>query len=142
MTLPANYRLGHLRLLPGHAVLALAGDSSNAAGFTSSDGGLTWRRFTVPPSPMRYGDLSFADDSHWWATRYGLVFQTSDAGQTWQKVNGMPLLEDWHYQTAHVIDSRHDWWLMISTARGNDSALAMTSDGGVHWTPVNVPRPG
>ena len=143
MSFPTDDFVAQLTLLPDHGVLAVLTDAfSNLIGFTSFDAGQTWRRIAGPPWPTRYFDFSFVDDAHWWATRYGLVFTTSDAGQTWHKVNVMPLLEDWNYQTSQVIDSRHAWSEMISMGNSMVTALAMTSDGGVHWTPVNVPRPG
>jgi len=110
--------------------------------FKTSDGGQTWHTLAPAPEPTRYADISFADDTHWWASRYGYLFKTSDGGQAWRPVGVKPLLGDWNYQPAHVIDSMHAWSQMISTAHSTDSALAMTSDGGVTWTSVDVPRPG
>jgi len=38
----------------------------------------------------------------------------------------------------HVLDSKHAWALtMVVGGYG----LALTSDGGLHWTQANVPQP-
>ena len=132
-----------LTLMPQRGIFAVVSDlTGDLIGLTSMDSGQTWRTLAPAPEPTRYADISFADDTHWWASRYGYLFKTSDGGQTWQRVGVKPLLGDWNYQPAHVIDSMHAWSQMISTAHSTDSALAMTSDGGVTWTSVNVPRPG
>ena len=138
-----QFLFGLLTLLPERGVLAVVGDlTGDLVAFTSLDSGESWRRIAAPPEPARFADISFVDDTHWWASRYGYLFKTSDAGQTWQRVGVKPLLEDWNYQPSHVIDSMHAWSEMISTAHSTVSALATTSDGGVTWTSVNVPRPG
>ena len=132
-----------LTLMPQRGIFAVVSDlTGDLIGLTSMDSGQTWRTLAPAPEPTRYADISFADDTHWWASRYGYLFKTSDGGQTWRPVGVKPLLGDWNYQPAHVIDSMHAWSQMISTAHSTDSALAMTSDGGVTWTSVNVPRPG
>ena len=132
-----------LTLMPQRGIFAVVSDlTGDLIGLTSMDSGQTWRTLAPAPEPTRYADISFADDTHWWASRYGYLFKTSDGGQTWQPVGVKPLLADWNYQPAHAIDSMHAWSQMISTAHSTDSALAMTSDGGVTWTSVNVPRPG
>ncbi len=132
-----------LTLMPQRGIFAVVSDlTGDLIGLTSMDSGQTWRTLAPAPEPTRYADISFADDTYWWASRYGYLFKTSDGGQTWQRVGVKPLLGDWNYQPAHVIDSMHAWSQMISTAHSTDSALAMTSDGGVTWTSVDVPRPG
>jgi photosystem II stability/assembly factor-like uncharacterized protein len=132
-----------LTLMPQRGIFAVVSDlTGDLIGLTSMDSGQTWRTLAPAPEPTRYADISFADDTHWWASRYGYLFKTSDGGQTWQPVGVKPLLADWNYQPAHAIDSMHAWSQMISTAHSTDSALAMTSDGGVTWTSMNVPRPG
>jgi photosystem II stability/assembly factor-like uncharacterized protein len=132
-----------LTLMPQRGILAVVADlAGELIGVTSLDSGQTWRTISPPPEPTRYDDISFVDDTHWWASRFGYLFKTSDAGQTWQRVDLKPLLGDWNYQPSHVIDSMHAWSMMISTGHSTDTALAMTSDGGVTWTAVNVPRPG
>ena len=112
-----------LTLMPQRGIFAVVSDlTGDLIGLTSMDSGQTWRTLAPAPEPTRYADISFADDTHWWASRYGYLFKTSDGGQTWRPVGVKPLLGDWNYQPAHVIDSMHAWSQMISTAHSTDSA--------------------
>jgi hypothetical protein len=129
-------------LVPGGGVLAAADDLNGApVGLTSFDGGSTWRRLTPPPGGTTYGDFIFLDTFHWWAMRYGSLFKSSDAGQTWKQVSLQ--LDDWDY-LPQVIDATHAWAQLVATpqtALAPGTGLAITSDGGLHWSPVNVPSP-
>ncbi len=134
-------------LLPGNGVIAQVADYSGAVGgaFTSFDHGQSWRLIPPPPAPAELADLSFVDSRHWWASRWDILFKTSDAGQTWTPVHTVPpdIPGDWTFGPAHVIDSGHAWLQMTSANRRNGaSGLEMTSDGGVHWVAANVPEPG
>ena len=104
------------------------------------DRGHSWLQVELPPGPFQYGGLSFVDDQHWWVSNANILSKTSDAGQTWQQVRTVDpdVSGDWTFQPAQVIDARHAWLIMSTPlARG----LAMSSDGGMHWTPVTVPQP-
>ncbi|HSS60512.1 MAG TPA: hypothetical protein VLK30_03530 [Candidatus Limnocylindrales bacterium] len=129
-------------VLPGQGVLVLLTTYLGIVeAFTSFDGGRTWDSITFPPGPFSFGDISFVDRTHWWVSRANLLRKTSDGGLTWQTVVTVDpdVSGDWGMQTDHVIDARHAWTLMIGRT---GTALAMTSDGGVHWRPANVPLPG
>lgn len=130
-------------LLPGAGVLAVAIDqNSTPVGLTSFDGGSTWRRLPPPPGETAYSDFAFQDAFHWWAMRYGTLFKSSDAGQTWKEVAQQ--LDEWDY-VPQLVDAKHAWAQMtVVFPRANPpqgTGLATTSDGGIHWTPVNVPKP-
>ncbi|MGH7761412.1 MAG: WD40/YVTN/BNR-like repeat-containing protein [Candidatus Dormibacteraceae bacterium] len=130
-------------LLPGHGLLAVADDlNAGPVGLTSFDGGTTWRRLPSPPGNAGYADFVFQDASHWWAMRFGALFKSSDAGMSWKQVSLQ--LDDWNY-LPQVIDAKHAWAQMVGVAPGLAQApgtgLAVTSDGGLHWTPVQVPVP-
>jgi photosystem II stability/assembly factor-like uncharacterized protein len=130
-------------MLPGTGVLAVAVDeNANPVGLTSFDGGSTWRRLPPPPGETAYSDFIFQDTFHWWAMRYGTLFKSSDAGQTWKEVAQQ--LDEWDY-TPQVVDAKHAWAQMtVVFPRSNPpqgTGLATTADGGIHWTPVNVPKP-
>jgi len=79
---------------------------------------------------------------HWWAMRNGDLFKSSDAGISWVHVHLQ--LDAWDYVVG-VIDARHAWARLdqafprIAPLVG--TGLALTSDGGVHWTYANVPTP-
>jgi photosystem II stability/assembly factor-like uncharacterized protein len=128
-------------LLPGAGVIAYIdfGLQTDLIPYTSFDGGTTWRLVTRPPgAPVQ--DITFQDSSHWWATGFRTVWKSSDAGQSWMSVDQH--LDTWVYQ-PQFIDAKHGWAAMFIT-RGfvaPPDGLAMTSDGGLHWTQVDAPRP-
>ena len=130
-------------LLPGAGVLAVVFDPNGTpVGLTSFDGGTTWRRISPPPGETAYSQFVFQDTFHWWAMRNGTLFRSSDAGQSWKQVSQQ--LDEWDY-APQFIDAKHAWGMMTATvptanlSRG--TGLATTSDGGLHWNPVNVPKP-
>jgi len=130
-------------LLPGAGVLAsTTDDAGNPVGLASFDGGSNWRRLAPPPGSTQYGDFIFQDTFHWWAMRFGTLFKSSDGGQTWRQVSIQ--LDDWDY-LPQVIDAKHAWAQLVAPLPGgnafNGTGLATTGDGGLHWSPVNVPNP-
>ena len=71
---------------------------------------------------------------HWWSIKGTALFKSSDAGQSWVMVtNALPDLQ----YIPHVLDSKHAWALTIVVG---GYGLALTSDGGLHWTQANVPK--
>lgn len=132
-----------VRLIPGGGVLVAVGSNFGPlAVFVSVDQGHSWREVKIPRPSAAWAAASFVDSTHWWASGSRLLYKTDDAGLTWRGISMAGLPDDWNDQPARVIDAKHGWLPMISMAGSSDSALAMTSDGGLHWTPVNVPRPG
>lgn len=130
-------------LVPGAEVLAVVLDqNATPVGLTSFDGGSTWHRLPPPPGNTNYSDFIFQDKFHWWAMRYGTLFKSSDGGQSWKQVSLQ--LDDWDY-VPQVIDAKHAWAQMVATfprtTPTQGSGLATTADGGLHWSPVNVPNP-
>lgn len=118
-------------LLPGAGVLVSDSCECTPSGpfdFTSLDGGLSWKYLPPPP-----GEVAFQDVSHWWAMKGTSLSKSSDAGQTWTTVTNV--LPDWQF-VPHIMDSRHAWALLF-VAGGY--GLAVTDDGGLHWTRAAVP---
>jgi hypothetical protein len=72
--------------------------------------------------------------------RFGTLWKSSDAGQSWKHVGQQ--LDDFDYR-PHVIDAKHAWAELRSSTgtRFPVTGLAMSSDAGLHWTYVNVPKP-
>ena len=127
---------------PGGQVVVLVNDDSALLGaYSSDDLGKTWQALSPPPTFSTFADLSFVDATHWIAMRSGFAYKTADAGATWVRIEVEGLPYDWRYLEARAIDATHAWWAMIGTAKSTESALAMTSDGGLHWKTVNVPKP-
>ena len=130
----------HVTLLPGVGVIAFVDYDVRGGAYTSFDGGKTWRALALPPPEIGYSDFVFQDSTHWWAMRFGTLWKSSDAGQTWKHVG--QLLDDFDYR-PHVIDAKHAW-AELHTSTGSRfpvTGLAMSSDAGMHWTYVNVPKP-
>jgi photosystem II stability/assembly factor-like uncharacterized protein len=122
-----------VQLLPQIGAVATTGSgvtgSSVADLLTSFDTGSTWR--LVPSLP---GEVGYEDAFHWWAIKGTLLSKSTDAGQTWSQVNNA--LPDWQF-VPHVLDSKHAWAeLTVPGGYG----LALTGDGGLHWTRGNVPQ--
>ena len=97
--------------------------------YTSFDGDTTWR---VVPSP---GFLAYQDSTHWWATTSDALFKSSDAGRSWKQVATMPT--SWQVFGPVILDPMHAW-ASINVMGG--FGLALTSDGGLHWTLAKVPK--
>lgn len=121
-----------VQLLPQIGAVAttesgVTGSSENYV-FTSFDTGSTWRY--LPPSP---GYISYQDAFHWWAIQGRVLSKSSDAGQTWIQISDT--LPDWQI-LPDILDSKHAWSSIVAGGYG----LALTSDGGLHWTRVNVPQ--
>ncbi len=114
-----------VRLLPLVAAVAATGGGI----FTSFDTGGTWRY--VPPPP---GEVGYQDDFHWWAIKGTVLSKSSDAGQTWSEISNT--LPDWQF-VPYLLDSKHAW-AELTVVGG--FGLALTSDGGLHWTRANVPQ--
>jgi len=128
-------------LLPGAGVVAFVDAYVQSAAFTSFDGGRSWRALALPPGETSYSDFVFQDSTHWWAMRFGTLWKSSDAGQSWKHVGQQ--LDDWDYR-PHVIDANHAWAELHGSigTRFSVTGLAMTRDAGMRWTYVNVPMPG
>jgi len=109
--------------------------------YSTFDGGSTWRWLAPPPGETTYSDFVYQDAFHWWAMRFGTLWKTSDAGQSWKQVSQQT--DDWDYR-PQVVDAKHAWALLVGSP-GNQvpgTGLAMTSDGGLHWRQVDAPQPG
>ena len=129
--------------VPGGGVLVVTNDVfGNYEGAVSFDMGRSWKRTQLPTQQPYLDVFSFLDTRAWWVSDPGLLlYRTEDGGQTWHGVRTVVAdsLNDWTFESAHMVDAKHGWALI--TLRSS-SGLALTSDGGVHWSAVNVPRPG
>jgi photosystem II stability/assembly factor-like uncharacterized protein len=134
-----------LELLPAEGVVASTGCKGFASVVTSFDLGVTWSYLPPPPPyPNTVGRVGYQDARHWWLMAGGDLYKTSDAGQTWAHV-GLQL-DEWEY-FPHPLDAMHAWaqLVILGPLPPNTfhrlSGVAVTSDGGVHWTRVKVPHP-
>ncbi len=106
--------------------------ASESSLFTSGDGGNTWRQ--VPPPP---GFVTYQDPVHWWATTRTTLFKSADAGHLWKQVATIP--PDWEFGVPGILDPMHAWASLVMMG---GTGLALTNDGGLHWTLANVPQLG
>jgi photosystem II stability/assembly factor-like uncharacterized protein len=129
-----------VRLLPDAGVaVAVSPDPSSAYEYTSFDGGASWTYVPRRATEVFAGGESYEDSHRWWVIDQGVLYKSSDAGQTWTRASDpLPNGRYWQY-LVHVIDSNDAW---AEIAIGEGSGLALTHDGGAHWTRVQVPQPG
>jgi photosystem II stability/assembly factor-like uncharacterized protein len=126
-----------VRLLPGTGVItAVSRSVTFEYSYTTFDRGASWKPVPHRPDEVFAGGESFVDALHWWVIDHGVLFKSSDAGQTWKPAS-QPLENGqfWLY-LVHVIDPM-DAWAEVDV--GEVSGLALTHDGGLHWARVVVP---
>ena len=129
MTLP------HVYLISGCGVMAMVLNQA----YASFDGGEKWRHL-VPAPAVSYFEVAFEDATHWWAMQQdGDLYKTSDSGESWRRV--APHQVDGVRFVIGIIDPKHAWVQFLAGSPRQASGVALTSDGGVHWTYANVPNP-
>jgi len=128
--------LGSVRLLPTDGVVA----NIDCGAFSSFDRGDTWTSVpTPPPDSTSWARMTFAAQFDWWTMTGGTLWKSTDAGRTWTVFSRQH--DGWDY-LPHAIDKIHAWAVLLHLDDpGSRSGLALTSDGGLHWTQVNAPRP-
>jgi photosystem II stability/assembly factor-like uncharacterized protein len=136
---------GGVELLPQEGVVASTGCKGFSTVATSFDLGVTWNYLpSPPPDGTTFGRIRYQDAKHWWIMAGGDLYKSSDAGQTWIHI-GLQL-DDWEY-FPQPLDAMHAWAQLVilgplpPNVFHRLSGLAMTSDGGVHWTRMKVPHP-
>jgi len=126
-------------LLPASDGLLASGSCGTQplAVFSSFDVGATWTR--VPTPPTGWANVTFAATFDWWTMNGSTLWKSTDAGQTWTRFSSQH--DGWDY-IPHPMDRMRGWAVLVHLdAPGSRSGLALTSDGGLHWTQVNAPRP-
>lgn len=123
--------------------------------YHTSDGGINWSKITVPYSGAK---ISFLDPNNGWAladlgvgagSNAVAVYQTSDAGATWN----MNFVNDPNQASASdslplgglkfgltPLDMQTAWIFGVVYAPGTPY-LFRTDDGGRTWSPVQLPLP-
>jgi len=135
--LPEVGFLTTVRLLPGSGVVAsvFAQAQGPLHSYTSFDAGSTWSPVIWPGPVGDSGNFFFEDAAHWWIFQQLVLYKTEDSGRSWIPVAVRTSAAPTHVQ---VLDSMHAWGQLDD---GNGTELVATVDGGLHWTPMNVPVP-
>jgi photosystem II stability/assembly factor-like uncharacterized protein len=130
--LPGSGAVASVEAFRCTVVLPLCGPSRSKTFLVASiDLGATWRQLTSPP-----GQVAYQDSVHWWAMSTNAVFKSADAGRSWVQAATIP--PNLQLSVLGVLDSKHAWAsLFVMGGYG----LALTSDGGLHWTLARVPAP-
>ena len=130
----------HVRLLPRVGVVVYTFPSEGAVrpdqmrNYASLDGGRSWGAISSASTIGDLGNYAFQDATHWWSIQDRALYKTADAGRTWTGV----AVEPADLSLLHVFDARHAW---AQLDEGFGTELVFTADGGLHWTPTNVPSP-
>lgn len=144
-TFESDYYDTMVSLIPGAVVAFVSNGTGQILGpFLSRDGGSSWQGAAILPFDglVSADQLTFVDADHWWLFDSGSVYTTDDGGSSWLylHVSAFPS-ESWRSSNVRAIDQTHAWWALTSTSNSEIGALAMTSDGGEHWSMVNAPQP-
>jgi photosystem II stability/assembly factor-like uncharacterized protein len=116
---------------PGSSTPTCINETAQTFLFTSANDGVTWRQIPSPP-----GDVAYQDSVHWWSLSGNVVFKSADGGRSWRQVATIP--SNLQFSSIDTLDSMHAWAsLYVMGGYG----LALTSDGGRHWTLAKVPQP-
>jgi len=135
LDLPEVGFLTSVRVLPGAGVLAYVFAQADGPlhTYASFDAGTTWSRVSWPTSPGDGGTFFFEDAATWWVFQQLVLYKTADSGRTWIRVAVRTSAAPTQVQ---VLDPLHAWGQIDD---GTGVQLVTTSDGGLHWTPMNVP---
>lgn len=108
----------------------------------TQDGGRTWERKIIkaPHGHINKGnrwalnDLFFSDRLYGWVVGDGVIFATTDGGETWKmsEINGRN--QDAVFEKVLFVDRIHGWVTMK-----DQDKLLYTNDGGSRWSSLNGP---
>jgi photosystem II stability/assembly factor-like uncharacterized protein len=128
--------------------------------YSTADGGLTWgnpRRLFPADSPQATetvvgieGIWDFMDAKHWWVTNQTgtgggpwaprpHLLVTADGGRTWKTYDNSPNISDLFFVSPTTGWAEDQTQALFGN---NINGLIRTTDGGAHWTRVQVPTVG
>ena len=104
--------------------------------FLTFDGGSSWQRARAAGGAHSLSALDFLDENEGWAAGATGVFHTTDAGLTWNLVDGKDSpARHVAGRVLHFTDAKSGW------IAGQYGAVYRTRDGGETWARVPVPAP-
>jgi photosystem II stability/assembly factor-like uncharacterized protein len=133
--MPANPNVGTVAVDPAHTgtVYALVNSLENPL-YRSADGGATWASVVIPPGTSYVNGVTVDPSSRLFAATDQGVFRSTDAGATWVHV-----LVGGYFQLSVVVgDLYASGNVADSNAVSFPNAALRSSDGGDHWTPLDV----
>ena len=123
---PAPLAAKSLLLAVAHAGPSLVAVGDRGHILISKDGGRTWTQCAVPARAMLNG-VSFPDAQHGWVAGHdGVILNTVDGGQTWQRQDKGDELET-SYLDVLFLDNLHGF------AVGAYGKFIRTKNGGKSW---------
>jgi len=97
----------------------------------TSNGGSIWEQQTSADNSDLIS-VCFTDADTGWATGGSGLFNTSNGGNTWERILNWTTLPIDYTGDVVFTDSDHGW-LSYYTREGNESLISYTSDGGITW---------
>ena len=101
----------------------------------TTDGGNTWNRMATEPTQIGTdagynNSLSIVNGNIWFGSTAGTVYHSPDLGLTWSFTTtpGVSSVYSVHFNSA-----------LIGMAGGSGSNMVKSADGGITYTPTNVP---
>ncbi|HUI28564.1 MAG TPA: YCF48-related protein, partial [Candidatus Kryptonia bacterium] len=123
----------HVRFVDEQQGWAVAGAGVTTVLHTI-DAGTTWSPLSGTPSGVVA--LSFIDPQHGWAAGLaGGLYQTDDAGMSWQRLSRGTTLP---LSRAVFVDALHGWVAGGAQFRDGEGVILRTDNGGSHWTEQNL----
>jgi len=102
------------------------------------NGGRSWEKAEYPPGFTDLDGLEILDGKHAWTSGGFGIRKTEDGGKTWTEIPHYGGVE----RPGHCVsfaDLKTGWYATGQAQYGN-IALTATRDGGLSWSPVNIPR--
>lgn len=115
--LPSNPNLGWACSMEGHIV-------------RTTDGGKTWRGFTIPGAFLEY--VQFVNANTGFVSGQGGVFRSDDGGASWIDITPFPMVQEKGWG-SYWLNDRVGMYLVGGCATGTQ-AFYRTSDGGRTWS--------
>jgi len=115
--------------------------------YRTIDGGASWTSVALPPAQYQdVGSPSFSDPQHGrlvaqpFAGAGAVILSTADGGRTWSRQTiAWPALGD--VGAVEMFDAQRGLVQMASRLTAQGPTFDQTSDGGLTWRPLVLPRP-
>ncbi len=128
MTTPPVF-FGNVGIMP--VTVFNNGSSSGTLMYLTNNGGQSWTPASTTAASFQATSVYVVDAHHAWAIdAQGLLYATSNSGNTWQKL----LASSLHMTQLSFVDDANGW--AISATNNGATTLLHTTDGGHIWQTV------